>query len=81
MTIVWGVVEFGLVMNLYYLAPFLCLPVAMYAPAADVQWPTTVETAAELIPVLKDVEKLTTQQARELLRSMPVPKQCSAAVR
>lgn len=77
----WGVVEFGLVMNLYYLAPFLCLPVAMYAPAADVQWPTTVETAAELIPVLKDVEKLTMQQARELLRSMPVPKQCSRALK
>lgn len=74
-------IECGVDMNLYYLAPFLSVPAAMFAPAADMPVPDSVETPAELLPVLQNVDKLSPQEARELLQKLPVPKQCSRVLK
>lgn len=68
-------------MKLHYLAPFLSLSAALVAPAAELQVPAEAETAADLLPVLRGVNELPKEQARELLLRLPIPQQCSSLLR
>lgn len=68
-------------MKLHYLSPFLSLSAALVAPAAELQVPADAETAADLLPVLRGVNELPKEQARELLQRLPIPRQSSCLLR
>ena len=58
-----------------YLIPILSVASALVAPAAEV--PYAVKTAADLLPLLRGVDNMPKEQARELLLSLPIPPQSS----
>ena len=51
----------------------------MVAPAAAC--PLVVETAEDLQPLLRDAENLSSTEARELLKRLPMPQKCSQSFR
>lgn len=55
--------------------PLLSAAAALVAPAAEV--PSAVETAADLLPLLRGVDDMPKEQARELLLSLPIPPKSS----
>ena len=62
-----------------YLISLLSVASALVAPAAEV--PSAVGTAADLLPLLRGVDDMPKEQARELLRSLPIPRQSSYVFR
>lgn len=58
-----------------YLIPLLSVASALVAPAAEVS--SAVQTAADLLPLLRGVDDMPKEQARELLLSLPIPPQSS----
>lgn len=62
-----------------YLISLLSVASALVAPAAEV--PSAVGTAADLLPLLRGVDDMPKEQARELLRSLPIPQHSSHVFR